>query len=143
MDDPTPQRLHELLMDLVRAAGLLQPDHAVPGQPLTVSQAFALHELDRDVPLSQQDLAERLRLEKSSVSRLAADLERRGLLVRERDPDNRRLYRLRLTDEGHALHARMRSTFQHRYARWVSAMTPAERAALLTGLPALLRAVQT
>ena len=62
-------------------------------------------------------------------------------LVRERDPDNRRLYRLRLTDEGHTLHARMRGTFQHRYARWVSAMTPAERAALLTGLPALLRAV--
>jgi len=141
VDDPTPQRLHELLMDLVRAAGLLQPDHAVPGQPLTVSQAFALHELDRDVPLSQQDLAERLRLEKSSVSRLAADLERRGLLVRERDPDNRRLYRLRLTDQGHALHRRMAGTFHDRYVRWVAAMTRTDRDALLRGLRAFVRAV--
>ena len=134
-------QIHELLMDLVRATGLLQPDQVVPGFDLSMSQAFALHELDGGTPLSQRDLAERLRLEKSTVSRLAAELERKGLLVRERDPDNRRLYRLRLTDEGHALHARMRGTFQHRYARWVSAMTPAERAALLTGLQALLRAV--
>jgi DNA-binding MarR family transcriptional regulator len=39
----------------------------------------------------------RLRLEKSSVSRLVADLEQRALLHRERDEANRRLYRLRLT----------------------------------------------
>src|SRR5690242_10693859 len=90
-------RLHDLFLDLIRAAGLVEPDRSVPGHPLSMSQAFALHELDTDPPLSQRDLAERLRLEKSTVSRLAADLERDGLLARERDPDNRRLYRLRLT----------------------------------------------
>jgi DNA-binding MarR family transcriptional regulator len=135
-------QIHELLMDLVRATGLLQPDQIVPGFDLSMSQAFALHELDGGTPLSQRDLAGRLRLEKSSVSRLAAELERKGLLVRERDPANRRLYRLRLTDEGHELHARMRSTFHHRYVRWVSAMTHDEREALLVGLPALVRAMQ-
>ena|SRR2546423_3925063 len=139
----TAHQIHELLMDLVRATGLLQPDQLVPGLDLSMSQAFALHELDGGTPLSQRDLAERLRLEKSTVSRLAAELERKGLLVRERDPDNRRLYRLRLTDEGHALHARMRETFHDRYARWVSAMTRTEREALLVGLPALVRAVHT
>src|SRR5438874_6645369 len=101
------ERIHELVMDLVRATGLLQPERAVPGHPLSMSQAFALHELDADTPLSQRELAERLHLEKSSVSRLAAELERKGLLVRERDPANRRLYRLRLTERGRTHHRQM------------------------------------
>ena len=142
MDSAAPQRIHAWLMDLVRDAGLLQPDHMIPGQPVSMSQAFALHELDVEPPLSQRDLAERLRLDKSSVSRLAAEMERKGLLTRERDPANRRLYRLRLTDEGCALHLRMAATLQKQYERWVSAMTAAEREALLTGLPALIRAIR-
>jgi len=142
VDPAAPERLHELFMDLVRAAGLLQPDQAIPGQPVSVSQAFALHELDTDDPLSQRDLAQRLRLEKSTVSRMAAEMERKGLLVRERDPGNRRLYRLRLTDQGRALHVHMASAFHEQYVRWVSAMTCAERDALLTVLPALVRAMR-
>src|SRR6266540_1058299 len=143
VDSAEAARLHELLMDVVRAAGLLQPDQTVAGHPVSLSQAFALHELDTGTPLSQRDLAERLRLEKSSVSRLAAEMERKGLLVRERDPDNRRLYRLRLTDEGRAQHVRMASAFHEQYVRWISAMTEAERDALLTGLPALVRAIRS
>lgn len=142
MDSAAAERLHELFMDLVRAAGLLQPDQAIPGQPVSMSQAFALHELDTEVPLSQRDLAERLRLEKSTVSRMAAVMERKGLLVRERDPGNRRLYRLRLTDRGRALHIRMASEFHEQYELWVSALTSAERDALLIGLPALVRAMR-
>ena len=149
-------------MDVVRAAGLLQPDQTVAGHPVSLSQAFALHELDTDTPLSQRDLAERLRLEKSSVSRdvyrndrpdrlsellptfrrLAAEMERKGLLVRERDPDNHRQYRLRLTDHGRATHVQMRTTFHEQYECWVAAMTHSERAALLTGLPALVRVIR-
>jgi DNA-binding MarR family transcriptional regulator len=136
------QRIHELMMDLVRAGGLLQPDQVVPGHPISMSQAFALHELDTGTPLSQQELAERLRLEKSSVSRMAAEMERKGLLVRERDPDNHRQYRLRLTSRGRALHGRMADTFHARYAAWVGELTHSERAALLTGLPALVRVIR-
>jgi DNA-binding MarR family transcriptional regulator len=142
VDPATPERLHELLMDLVRAAGLLQPDQTVPGLPVSMSQAFALHELDTDTPLSQRDLAVRLGLEKSTVSRMAAEMERKGLLVRERDPDNRRLYRLRLTDQGRAIHRGIASTFHDHYVRWVAALTDAERDALNTGLPALVRAIR-
>jgi DNA-binding MarR family transcriptional regulator len=133
------ERLHALFMDLVRAGGLLHADQMVPGHPISLSQAFALHELDTGTPLSQRDLAERLRLEKSSVSRMAAEMERKGWLVRERDPDNRRLYRLRLTDRGRALHAAMRGAFHEQYVAWVGKMTPAERDALLVGLTAFVR----
>ena len=137
----SPERLHDLLMDLVRAIGLLHPDQDLPGEPVSLSQVFALHELDAGTPLSQQDLADRLRLEKSTVSRMAADLERKGLLVRERDPDNRRLYRLRLTDKGRAMHRGMAAAFHAQYVQLVALMTPAEHEALLIGLPALVRAM--
>lgn len=136
------ERIHQLVMDLVRATGLLQPDQTVPGHALSMSQAFALHELDSDTPLSQQELTDRLGLEKSSVSRLAAELERRKLLVRERDPDNRRVYRLRLTDKGRTLHRHMAVAFHAQFDGWVSAMTRTERDALLLGLPALVRAIR-
>jgi DNA-binding MarR family transcriptional regulator len=126
-----------MLMEFARVAGLLQVQENV-----SMSQAFALHELDLGVPLSQRDLAERLRLDKSTVSRLAADLEREGLVVRERDPANRRLYRLRLTDAGRTLHRNMRRDFHSQYMRWFESMTPPERDGLLLGLPALLRAVR-
>ena len=141
VDAAEAARLHELLMEVVRAAGLLQPDQTVTGHPVSLSQAFALHELDLGTPLSQRDLADRLQLEKSSVSRLAAEMERNGLLVRERDPTNHRQYRLRLTDQGHAMHKRMATTFHNQYQCWVAAMTHTERAALLKGLPALVRVI--
>ena len=141
MDEPTPEKVHELFMDLVRVAGLLQSERTFAGEQISMSQAFCLHVLDTDVPLSQRDLGDRLHLEKSTVSRLAAELERRGLVERERDPANRRLYRLRITRAGRALHGRLRTAMHGQYVGWVAAMTPTERAALVTGLSAFIRSM--
>jgi DNA-binding MarR family transcriptional regulator len=144
VDRSAPERLHDVLMDFVRVAGLLQPGQIVPGGSISISQAFALHELDTatDSTLSQQDLAERLRLEKSTVSRMVADLEAKGLLIRERDPDNRRLYRLRITTKGRTVHARMGATFHEQFERLVDGLTSAEQNALLKGLPGLIRVIR-
>lgn len=136
------ERLHHLFMDVMRFSGLLQPDSSIAGHPMSLSQAFALHELDTDTPISQGELAQRLRLEKSSVSRMAAEMERSGLLERERDPDNRRLYRLRLTERGRAMHAGMAHSAHDHFERWVEAMTGEERDALLTGLTAFARVIR-
>ena len=135
------ERLHQLFMDLVRVGGLLQPDHELPGFSVSMSQAFALHELDTGTPLSQQELAERLVLEKSTISRMVADLEDKGMVTRERDAANRRTYRILLTDQGRDFHARISASYGAQYHQWTAAMTPAEREALLVGLPALIRAV--
>lgn len=137
-----PEQLHNLLMAVIRLAGVVLPGQVVPGQPLSLSKVFALHELDTGAGLSQQELGARLHLDKSTVSRLAGELERSGLLVRERDPRNRRHYRLRLTPRGRELHAAMGAAFRERYGRWVAQMSQAEIDALLVGLPALIRVVQ-
>jgi DNA-binding MarR family transcriptional regulator len=124
-------------MDLVGLAGLLHPD-----QSLSLSQAIALHELDADAGMSQQELTTRLRLEKSTVSRLVAQMEKQGFLVRERDPANHRVYRLRLTRKGSAAHARLRTEFHDRHTRLIAGMKGTEREALLVGLRGLVRVLR-
>lgn len=135
-------RLHEALMELGQVTALLHLDQTIPGESVSMSQVFALHELDVAAPMSQRELAERLCLEKSTVSRMVADLERKNLLVRERDPANRRLHRLKLTPHGRTAHRRIARQFHQHYVRWEAAMTTAERDALLVGLPALVRAIR-
>jgi DNA-binding MarR family transcriptional regulator len=121
---------------------LLESPHA-GGLGLSLSEAFALGELADADTLSQQELADRLGLEKSTVSRLAAGLEHRGWLSRERDPDNRRFYRLRLTTSGRRAARRAGAHFHAYHAALFHALTPAEQAGLQLGLAGLIRALET
>lgn len=140
MPSGDPHVLHGLLMDLVRHAGMLQPE-LDPGTGLSMSEVFAVRELDVLGPMTQQDLADRLHLEKSTVSRLVAGLEARQLLLRERDADNRRSYRLRLTEAGRVAHHDVASTFKAHFVDVLDGLSEGERESLETGLIALLRAL--
>lgn len=130
--------LRQLLRRVVRLSGLLEPhDHA--GVRASASEVFALGELVEAGTLSQQELAERLGLEKSTVSRLVAGMEGRGWLSRVRDPANRRVYRLSLTGEGEAAACHIREFFRTRHAHMLGSLTPAERRGLMLGLAGLAR----
>jgi DNA-binding MarR family transcriptional regulator len=129
--------LRRFLQRLARH-GLLEPqEHA--GQGMSLSEVLALGELADDDALSQQELGARLGLEKSTVSRLAAALEGRGWLVRERDPANRRYYRLRLTPHGRDLAEQVGADFRTYHHGLLGALTDEERTALSIGLSALTR----
>jgi DNA-binding MarR family transcriptional regulator len=54
---------------------------------------------------SQRDIADLLRLDPSQVVALVDDLQRRGLVVREPDPDDRRAKMVVATEEGRHVHA--------------------------------------
>jgi len=133
--------VHHLLLELVRSVGLLHVTDVALVGPASLSELFALHDLDVADGLSQQQLATRLRLDKSTVSRLVAGLESRGLLVRERDQRNRRVILLSLTAAGRAMHRELAAALHAHQSRVLEAMTEVERSALATGLSGLLRAL--
>ena len=142
MAQPFPDdELRRLLRWLVRVGGLLEPhDHS--GVRASVSEVFALGELAEAGSLTQQQLGERLGLEKSTVSRLAAGLESRGWLERVRDPANRRFYQLRLTPEGTAAAETIGAFFAQHHRDLLSGLSAEERTGLLLGLSGLARVLQ-
>jgi len=133
--------LRRFFQQLARTSGLLETvrPHEHAGVQLSLSETMALAELAAAGSTSQQDLADRLGLEKSTVSRLAAGMEGRGWISRERDADNRRLYRLRLTAEGRDVADRVGAELHAHHSRILARLTDEERRALALGLGALVR----
>jgi DNA-binding MarR family transcriptional regulator len=123
---PDAVTLQAHISAFVRAFGLHQPDQTPCGQPIPVSEAHALAELNRDGPLSQVDLGARLRLEKSTVSRLVGQLIGRGWVHRSRRDGDARLVWLELTDTGRRAAAELGTARAARFERLLAAI-PADR----------------
>jgi len=110
-----------------------------PVPPVSASEARALLELVAARGIAQGQLATLLGLEKSTVSRLAAGLERKGWIRRGRDEENQRYIRLYLTPEGRLIAARVWRAWQSRQARIIASLSAEERAGLSAGLRGLVR----
>ena len=134
--------LQEELVALIRAFGLHRPDQTPCGQPVAVAEAHALMELAHGVPLSQNDLAARLQLEKSTVSRLVGILESRGWIARARSALDGRARELRLTDTGEQMAAELADARRAKFARVFNAIPEAERTAVLESLQILVEAMR-
>jgi DNA-binding MarR family transcriptional regulator len=106
---------------------------------LSSSEARALIELVKARGIAQGELASLLGLEKSTVSRLAAGLERKGWIRRGRDEGNQRYVRLYLTADGAAVAARLWTAWHSRQTRILGALTAEEREGLSAGLRGLVR----
>jgi DNA-binding MarR family transcriptional regulator len=106
---------------------------------LSGSEARALIELMSARGIAQGELAALLGLDKSTVSRLAAGLERKGWIRRGRDDENQRYVRLYLTPDGGAVAARVWQAWHSRQTRILAALSDDERAGLSAGLRGLVR----
>jgi DNA-binding MarR family transcriptional regulator len=106
---------------------------------VTGSEARALIELMSARGIAQGELAGLLGLDKSTVSRLASGLERKGWIRRGRDDDNQRYVRLYLTAQGGKVAERVWQAWQSRQARIIAALSADERAGLSAGLRGLVR----
>lgn len=127
--------------------GATAPGQGANGQPgngagipsVSASEARALIELVAARGIAQGELASLLGLEKSTVSRLAAGLERKGWVRRGRDEDNQRYVRLYLTPEGTAMAGQVWRAWHSRQARILAALSEEERSGLSAGLRGLVR----
>jgi DNA-binding MarR family transcriptional regulator len=129
------------LSELIRALGLLDAERTPCGQPLSPSAAHALLELNRGETLSQGDVASRLRLEKSTVSRLVSQLEARGWVTRRRSQHDGRMVLLSLTEAGQQMAERVATSRAAFFAQLYDRIPSHRRAAVLETLALLVEAV--
>lgn len=131
--------LRQASREVVRALGMLS--RVLPELDLTNSQAHALIELERAGELTAGELAALLCLDKSTASRLVAQLAARGYVASGGGADDRRRKPLRLTAKGRtrvgAVHAR--ADLQVHEA--LSLLGGAERRVVVEGMALYARAL--
>src|SRR5579859_3822789 len=106
---------------------------------ITASQLSALSTVARRGPLTLGELAEVERIAPPSTTRIAGQLEARGLVVRTVDATDRRVARLAITEAGQSLLNMTRTRRDAYLALRLQAMTADERETLMKALPLLER----
>jgi MarR family transcriptional regulator, 2-MHQ and catechol-resistance regulon repressor len=94
-------------------------------------------------PMETRALASSMSCTRPSVSSLCDTLERRGLVRREGDPDDRRLVRVELTPSGRATIERLYPRFNAGEAELVAGLSVVEREQLAGLLRRLLHSART
>lgn len=94
--------------------------------------------IERNQGMSQSSLARALSLDRSTMVAVIDQLERRGLVRRHKDPNDRRRHALHLTDVGCAFMARVRDRVAAHEAKMTAQLSDEEKAELFR----LLRKVQ-
>lgn len=138
-DNTQVQRLRDIVRLLVRRLGILERSEA-SCCGVTMAQCHALYELRGTEKISLNDLAESLRLDKSTVSRSVDNLVGSGLVVRETDPGDRRCVTLRLSDDGHRVLADIDKGMDAFFADIVDKLPAETRGQVLDSLALLAEA---
>lgn len=98
---------------------------------VSVSQCYALKAVMDHGSLTVNDLAAQLYLDKSTASRVAAGLEEKGYLTRERDAVDGRVVRLVATPAGSGLCGKIDMDLAREYGEMLGDFDPEVRAAII------------
>jgi len=111
----------DVFIKLMRAANSVmgRVDSQLAKEGLTASQFGTLESLYHLGPLCQRDLGRKLLKSGGNITVVIDNLEKRGLVRRERDTEDRRFITVHLTESGQAL---IREVFPRQLARIVERM---------------------
>ncbi|MEG0383961.1 MAG: MarR family transcriptional regulator [Solibacillus sp.] len=71
---------------------------------LAPEQSLILGVLSKENGLTQQEIGDKLKKDKANIARMADNLEKKGFIERNRDPNNRRALKLYLTAQGETVY---------------------------------------
>lgn len=98
---------------------------------MSVRGHLVLDCVDEDNPRSQLAIAHTIGLDKTTLVPILDDLEQRGLIVRQADPNDRRAHTVRLTDAGRTMLARTTELLREIQEQELTDLIPAERDELM------------
>lgn len=130
-------RALDLFIKLMRAAESVatRVHRAVADAALTVSQFGVLEAVFHLGPMCQKELGTKLLKSGGNITMVVDNLEKRGLVRRKRNPENRKYVTVSLTDAGRKLIEAVFPRHVAEVVRDLSVLTPDEQ----TTLAALLR----
>lgn len=106
---------------------------------VSVTECYALEIVERHGPLRLGELARRLHLEKSTMSRTVDSLQRKGLVERRTHERDRRAVQIAVTVGGRRLHERITGEVRLRYRRLLEDVPRAARPVVIAFLERLAR----
>jgi DNA-binding MarR family transcriptional regulator len=133
--------LQTAVADLVRLYQFRDRDR-ICCHDVSVTQCYALEALVLHGPQRLNALAERLRLDKSTASRVVDALERKRYATRLTDADDGRAVALAATATGRKLHRRIRDDLAREHEMVVADLPPAVRRAAIGIVARLVRAAE-
>ena len=136
--DSDAEALHEAVSDLVRIYQFRDRDR-ICCYDISVTQCYALEILEKQGPLRSQALAAELRLDKSTTTRVADALVRKGYVERGKDADDGRAVALAITPQGRELFGRIHRELVGQQAELLSDLDPSIRASALEVIRRLVR----
>lgn len=136
------QALHAAVLELVRVYQYRDRDR-ICCHDISVTQCHALEVLVQRGPLRAQALAEALRLDKSTVTRVVDALVRKAYVERLADPDDARAVALRVTPAGRALFKRIEDDLVAQQEALVADLDPEARTQAIEIIRRLARAAES
>jgi DNA-binding MarR family transcriptional regulator len=133
--------LAQSMVSFVRAFGLHRPEETPCGEVIPVAEAHALLDLSGAGPMSHGQLAIRLRLEKSTVTRLVRQMEKRGWVERYGSNHDGRVMFIRLTRKGRGAARRLDEARRAKFERLLQAIPREKRPAVIKTLAILRNAM--
>jgi MarR family transcriptional regulator, lower aerobic nicotinate degradation pathway regulator len=103
---------------------------AFEGTGLSPFHYAVLALLEEDARETQAAIADALGYDRSHIVRLLDELEERNLVMRKRDPDDRRRHVVKMTPEGKKMLAKLRAIMREIEEEFLAPLDAGERAAL-------------
>ena len=119
------------LLGMVKGGGEPICMSALAPLDLPVKQFGLLTVLATEGPLSQQELAEWVRTDRTTMVAQIDSMEERGWVRRERNPGDRRAYLLKLTPAGKRVQARGVQLMKRAEDEWLGSLNDRERRQLV------------
>ena len=119
--------MHRVRTEILAAVDReLQGDQHLGAMEVTSAQFIILATLSMGIAKSASDLCKGISYDAGAMTRMIDRLEEKGLLRRSRDPGDRRLVNLELTEKGSAALPRMRDVSMKVLNRFLQGFTKAE-----------------
>lgn len=139
---PSAQDTDALLRDVVRLFIQAQRSMTACCSDASAKECEALILLGEHAPITVQDFAGRMSLEKTWASRLLTRLEKRRFIKRVKHPDDGRSWLLELTASGRAEQAKIRDGLNEHAGKLLTCVPAGQRAAVEQALTTLRDALR-